>query len=213
MLRWGDQVTLTGLLKANDGPSETVTPMRFATLIRRKNGGEREAVRMRWGLVPPWVKDPNGPPIVHARAETIELKPTFQDAFFNRRGLLVVKTFNEGKEITPKRTEQHTISPDDGQPIAIAVVWERWGEKHGTLLETFAMVTVPANRLIGAITDRMPAVIAADNWGKWLGEEPGSVTELKALLVPFEGNWTMRPEKVPPPPNRSNTQDGQPSFL
>src|SRR6185295_5685146 len=115
--------------------------------------------------------------------------------FFHRRALVVVKTFNEGKEITPSKTEQHVILPDDGKPLAIAIIWERWGEKHGGALESFAMVTVPANALIGRITDRMPAVIAPEHWAKWLGEEPASVDELKGMLTPFEGDWTMRPEK------------------
>jgi putative SOS response-associated peptidase YedK len=32
------------------------------------------------------------------------------------------------------------------------------------------MVTVPPNKLIARITDRMPAVIAPNDWAKWLGE-------------------------------------------
>ena len=195
MMSWGELVTLADLIGAGEGPSETVTPMRFATVIRRGTAGAREVARMRWGLVPPWAKDPNRAPIIHARAETIEEKPTFRDAFLNRRGLVVVKTFNEGKEVSPNKTEQHRITPNDGKPVAIAVVWERWGEKHGAALETFAMVTVPANALIGTITDRMPAIIAPEHWVAWLGEEPASVGDLKAMLAPFEGNWTMRPEK------------------
>jgi len=70
------------------------------------------------------------------------------------------------------------------------------------------MVTVPANRLIGTITDRMPAIVAAEHWAKWLGEEPASVEDLKPMLVPLEGNWTMRPEKPP-----RKTDDNQPSLF
>ena len=73
--------------------------------------------------------------------------------------------------------------------------------KPGAPLETFAMVTVPPNRLIGTITDRMPAVIPYASWGKWLGEGGASVAELKTLLVPFEGNWTMQ-EELPRRPKR-----------
>jgi putative SOS response-associated peptidase YedK len=200
MMSWGEYVTLADLIGASDGPSETVTPMRFATVIRLGSAGAREAVRMRWGLVPPGVKDPNVSPFIHARAESIDERPTFAAAFRHRRGLIVVKTFNEGKEITPSKTEQHVIAPEDGTLLVIAVIWERWGELHGAALEAFAMVTVPANRLIGAITDRMPAIVPAEHWAKWLGEEPASVEDLKAMLVPFEGNWTMRPEKPPRPP-------------
>jgi putative SOS response-associated peptidase YedK len=162
---------------------------------------------MRWGLVPPSAKDPNRSPFIHARAESLDERPNFRDAFRRRRGLVVVRTFNEGKEITPHKTEQHTITPDDAKPLAIAVIWERWGEKHGGALESFAMVTVNANALIGTITDRMPAVIAPEYWGTWLGETPASLDALKAMLVPFEGRWAMRAEK--PLPSRIDGSDSQ----
>ena len=205
MMSWGAYVRLADLIGAIGGPSETVTPMRFATIIRLNASGAREAVRMRWGLVPPWAKDPNKGPMIHARAESIDERPAFADAFQRRRGLLVVKTFNEGKEITPSKTEQHTITPNDGNPVAIAVVWERWGEPHGAALECFAMVTVPANKLIATITDRMPAIVPPDEWAKWLGEDEASSAELKAMLQPFDGDWTMRPER-PARPKRNDPQ-------
>jgi putative SOS response-associated peptidase YedK len=118
----------------------------------------------------------------------------------HRRGLLVVRTFNEGKEVTPTKTEQYVVTPRDGKPIAIAVIWERWGEHHAGSLESFAMVTTAANALIGTITDRMPAVIAPEHWSKWLGEEPASIDELKAILQPFEGDWDMEPATRARPP-------------
>jgi putative SOS response-associated peptidase YedK len=199
MARWDGCVRPEDFARAPDGPADTVTPMRHASVIRLNAEGQRETAWMRWGLVPPWTNDPNRGPVIHARAETIEEKPLFREAFLYRRGLAVVRTFNEGKEIAANKTEQHTIAPNDGNPIAIAVVWERW--TGGAGLETFAMVTVPANRLITTITDRMPAVIPHDAWGKWLGEEPAGVEELKTLLVPFEGNWTMQ-EELPRRPKR-----------
>jgi putative SOS response-associated peptidase YedK len=210
MMGWGTYVQLADLIGNTSGPSETVTPMRFATVIRLDAAGKRQASRMRWGLVPPWAKDPNTASFIHARAESIEERPTYRDAFLYRRGLVVVQTFNEGKEITPTKTEQHIITANDSKPIAIAVIWERWGEPHGGMLETFAMVTVPPNRLIGTITDRMPAVIQPQQWGRWLGEEQVSVQELKDMLAPFDGDWTMEPAprtgRGSPPPSESDPQ-------
>lgn len=196
---WGGTVTLAELIGASTSPSETVTPMRFATVIRVGASGAREAVRLRWGLTPPGSRDPGRAPFIHARAESIDERPTFRDAFLRRRGLVAVKSFNEGKEIGPRKTEQHVIAPKDGTPLAIAVIWERWGEKHGAALESFAMVTVAANPLIASITDRMPAVVAPGDWAKWLGEEPASAAELKAMLVPRSGDWTMQAERTAPP--------------
>jgi putative SOS response-associated peptidase YedK len=201
MMSWGELVELADLQGSmGGGPIETVTPMRFASVIACDEQGRRKSVRMRWGLVPPGAKDPAAvKPHIHARAESLDVKRTFRDAFLNRRGLIAVTTFNEGREITPTRIEQHVLTPLDGKPIAIAVVWERWSERQGSSLLSFAMVTVPPNPLIATITDRMPAVIDDADWGKWLGEVPASVEELKVLLRPSERALDMRVATKPPP--------------
>jgi len=209
MKDWEAMVELAELvLSTSHGLSETITPMRVASVIRVNADGKREVARMRWGFVPANAADQNiGAQFIHARAETIEEKPTYRDAFFNRRGLVIVRTFNEGKEITPTKTEQHVITPRDGKPLAIAVIWERWRKLP---LESFAMVTTAANALIGTITDRMPAVIAPEHWGRWLGEEPASVDELKAILKPYEGDWDMEAAaraKSPAPKKPSAQQE------
>lgn len=183
---------------AADGDIETLTPMRLADVIACDAEGRRRSVRMRWGMVPPGAKDPHcAKPHIHARAETLDTKPTFRDAFLHRRGLVVCSTFNEGREITPTKTEQYVLTPLDGKPVAIAVVWERRMEQPGNALLSFAMVTVPPNALIGTITDRMPALIGADDWAKWLGETPETVAGLKAMLRPSDRALDMRRAERP----------------
>jgi putative SOS response-associated peptidase YedK len=206
MMSWGELVELADLQASIGGEAiETVTPMRFAGVITCDVQGRRKSVRMRWGLVPPDTKDPaTAKPHIHARAESLEAKPTFRDAFRNRRGLIAVTTFNEGREITPTKTEQHVLTPLDGKPVAIAVVWERWSERQGSSLLSFAMVTVPPNPLVATITDRMPALIDEPDWGRWLGEVPASVEELKALLRPSNRALDMRVATKPPPKPRGN---------
>jgi putative SOS response-associated peptidase YedK len=208
MMSWSELVSLADLLGAPAGDVQTVTPMRLATVITLDESGRRKAVKMRWGMVGRHAKDPmSGSKHIHARAETIDSLPTFREAFAHRRGLVVVSTFNEGKEITPSKTEQHVIAPRDGKPIAIGVVWERWTSHNAGELLTFAMVTVPANAPIATITDRMPAIIAAPDWSRWLGEEPASVEELKSMLQPFDGDWDMQPQaKAKPPPKPKTPQ-------
>lgn len=207
MMSWGELVTLADLVGAPASATEVVTPMRFATVIRLDAEGRREAARMRWGFVPAGTRDPSdGTRFIHARAESIEQKPTFREAFFKRRGLVVVNTFNEGKEITPTKTEQYVVTLKERSVTAIAVIWERWAEQGRGVLETFAMVTVPPNALIATITDRMPALIADGDWAKWLGEEPASVDELKAMLQPSDLAMDMAKATKPPPPAKPSAQ-------
>ena len=114
----------------------------------------------------------------------------------------MVHTFNEGEELPNGKTKQWVITPNDGQPIAIAVICEEWHNGAETL-QTFVQVTTPANALISRITDRMPAILPRDTWATWLGETDASLVEVKALLQTFEdgGNWTMteQPSNRRPP--------------
>lgn len=214
MLAWHTLVELSDL-QASTGPDgvETVTPMRPATVVALDADGKRRAVRMRWGLIPP---TPNRAtpdrrsPIIHARAETIDVKPAFRTAFAHRRGLVPVTTFNEGREVTPTKTEQYVLTPADGAPVAIAVVWEHRREPHGGGLFTFAMVTVPPNDLIGTITDRMPALIAAEDWPVWLGETAATHEDVKRLLRPSPRALAMR--RAEKPPSRKK-DDGQTTLF
>ena len=208
MMSWGELVTLADLIGAPAGATETVTPMRFATVICLNHEGRRVARRMRWGFVPLNANDPMvGTRHIHVRAETIETKPTFRDAFFQRRGLVVVNTFNEGKEITPTRTEQYVVTPRGRSATAIAVIWERW-ERRDEALETFAMVTVPPNPLIGTITDRMPAVVDDADWPVWLGEVEATADEIKACLRTSTLDMDMAKQGKPPPPPRPDSPQG-----
>jgi putative SOS response-associated peptidase YedK len=212
MFGWSEIVRLSDLIgKPADDRSERITPMRFANVVTLNDRGERVVVRMRWGLVPPWETNPNnGTKHIHARAETIETKKTFRDAFENRRGILIVKTFNEGKEITPTKTEQYTLAALDGEPMGIAVIWERWADPAGPELLTFAMVTTEPTELIGTITDRMVAEVPESNWPRWLGEEPATTDELKATLRPSRRGMRMEKEvkpKKPKPPKPAPTTD------
>jgi putative SOS response-associated peptidase YedK len=177
---------------------ETVTPVRDASVMVWEDG-VYNMKRMRWGFARKSAQAPGlRPDHIHARAETIDTLPTFADAFAHRRGLLIVKTFNEGEEVG-KKTVQHTITPNDGKPLAIAVIFERWEYDDGSELLTFVMVTTPPNPLIARITDRMPAVIEPKDWAVWLGEKPGHLEEIKALLITQNGDWSMDQETQPKP--------------
>jgi putative SOS response-associated peptidase YedK len=146
---------------------------------------------MRWGFSKP--ENPSfKPDHMHARAETIDTRPTFAEAFAERRGIVLVETFNEGEALDNGKTQQWVIRPKDRKPIAIAVIWEEWvGDTGGE--PTFVMVTVSPNQLIARITDRMPAILRQDDWGVWLGEVDAPLKDVKALLRTFddEGVWEM----------------------
>ena len=150
------------------------------------DGGERMVLPMRWGFPDP--KDWRRPRPIHARGETIDTMPAFASVFRDgQRGIVLAESFNEA----PDSGAQYVVTP--AGPIGVAFVWRRF-DIGDEFLFACVMVTVPANRLLcGLPTDRMPAVIAAEDWAVWLGEKPG---DAKACLRTVDDvRWTMSREE------------------
>jgi putative SOS response-associated peptidase YedK len=67
--------------------------------VIRFTNGERQLSPMRWGLLPPWTKDPKRAPLLNnARAETVADKPSFRSAFKSRRCIIPADGFYEWKK-------------------------------------------------------------------------------------------------------------------
>ena len=147
--------------------------------------GARTLDRLSWGLIPGWVKEANGgrKPI-NARAETVASLPSFCDAYERRRCLLPIDNFFEWKAIKGAKAKQpYAIAMKSGEPFGIAAIWENW-QRPGTeeWLRTFAVVTCPANELVAAIHDRMPVIIPAEAYVRWLSN---AAPDPRDLLVPY----------------------------
>jgi len=132
-----------------------------------------------WGLVPAWAKDNKG--IINARAETASRKPSFRDAFRQRRCLIVTDGFYEW--LRGKTKKPFYITLQDGQPFGMAGIYETT-LRDGVLHTTCAILTVAANSLVETCHDRMPAIIPKDKEDMWL--TPGTDIEmLEEILKPF----------------------------
>jgi putative SOS response-associated peptidase YedK len=217
MMSWSrvhDLADLVGGAAAGgiEDKEDFTTPMRFAEVIRLASSGRRETVRMRWGFADLKAKSPaDRPKHMHVRAETIDELPTFRGAFANARGIVLTKTFNIGEELPNGKTRQWIITPRNGEPIPLGVIWERWTHRTEGELLCFVMVTTPVDRLLSPLTDRMPFVIQPDQWAKWLGEEHASIRELKAIIQPFEGDWSI--EAAPLPGRRAFSRSDEPTLF
>lgn len=153
------------------------------------DGGERYVTAMRWGFPDP--RDARRPRPIHARAETIDTTPSFAAAFRDgQRGIVLMNSFNEA----PESGAQHVIDP--GEPVGVAFVWRRF-DIGGSPLLACVMVTVAANALLGGLpTDRMPAILAPQDWATWLGQDDAPPAAVKACLKTAEGaRWSMTPEE------------------
>ena len=74
----------------------------------------------------------------------------------------------------------------------MAGLWERWGEGDDAL-ESCTIVTTEANDLMASLHDRMPVILAAENYDLWLDPRQHDRDRLEALLCPYAGDMQAKP--------------------
>jgi putative SOS response-associated peptidase YedK len=164
----------------NVAPTDPLPVVRFDAKER-----QRSLDVMRWGLVPFWAKDFKvGFANINAKAEGIENKPAFREAFRQRRCLVPVDNFFEWKKIDGGK-QPYAIALKNRGIMALAGLWENWRSPAGERIRSFAIVTTEPNDLCAELHNRMPVVLAPEAWPVWLGEQPADEAELKALLAPY----------------------------
>ena len=104
-------------------PRYNIAPTDPVLAIRRDDAGGRVPGRLRWGLVPGrWAERRSGPPLINARAETLQRQPAFAESFRERRCLIPADGFYEWRDDERGKTPIWVSRPD-GDLFAFAGVW------------------------------------------------------------------------------------------
>jgi putative SOS response-associated peptidase YedK len=164
-------------------PRYNVAPSQSVQAIRMKEPSQREAVALRWGLIPAWSPEPRTAySTINARAESMADKPTYRQAFRQRRCLIPADGFYEWRKVG-SRKQPYCIAPADGRPLAFAGLWERW-ERDGQVVESCTILVTAANTLIAPIHDRMPVILDLTAETRWLDPTVTDPAALHPLWVP-----------------------------
>ena len=144
---------------------------------------------LRWGLVPPWARDPSiGFRMINARAETVADKPAFRTSFARRRCLILADGFYEWERAGRAKQPFH-VTRADGAPFAFAGLWTGWRDpavedEEQAWLRTCTIVTTTANERIAGIHPRMPVILEPGDEATWLDPETPAA-RLRELLAPL----------------------------
>jgi putative SOS response-associated peptidase YedK len=161
-----------------DLPRLIVSPTEAVPLVVSLDG-DRSVLAMRWGFLPAFYRTANGGPLlINARAEGIAEKPAFREAVRERRCLVPADGFYEWQGEKGAKTP-FVIRPRGGGLMAFAGVWQEWRGPDGWI-PTCAIITCPANELLAPVHDRMPVVIAPQDFALWLGEAGHGAARLMA---------------------------------
>jgi putative SOS response-associated peptidase YedK len=69
-----------------------------------------------------------------------------------------------------KRKQPYYLERRDGEPIALAGLWEEWRgpDRKGEPLRTVTIITTTPSATMAPVHDRMPVILPPSAWDAWL---------------------------------------------
>lgn len=136
-----------------------------------------------WGAPPQFIKNKTvAERIINVRAELIPEKPVLKKTMMKYRCLVPLSGFFGWKKIGKKTSVPWYIFSKSGALLSAAGLWEEYDDPDGNSFHTFTLITVPSNKVAGAITERMPVILLGDAERVWLNQN-STEADLIPLMV------------------------------
>lgn len=184
-----------------------VAPGQYVPAIRLHQG-ETEAVTMRWGFVPAWAEGrPQREPAHDVASDAIETSASYRLPWLgSQRCILPVAGFYVWQLTAERYRQPYFVQLSSRIVFGVAAIWDRSESKDGDVIESCAVITVPANELLAGIATperSMPVILRRRQYDAWLRGTPGAA---KALLQPYKAGW-MAAHSVSPRINSTAPND------
>jgi putative SOS response-associated peptidase YedK len=143
----------------------------------------RKLAPAKWGLVSNLGEHGRAKYSINAKAETVESRPTFAEAFAHRRCVIPANGFYE--RTGPKYARQpFWIHRCDGDLLLFAGLYQNRENNDDRSQATFTILTCAANSTLATIHNRMPVSLSDRDADDWMNPCEQAPLSLKRLLVP-----------------------------
>jgi len=159
-------------------------PTTALPVVRDTTGGGRELVLMQWGSSCGSQRT-TSPRIRLSTRKPKDCRPQRHIASPSRGPLpgAGVRLFRVGRSKTDR--QPHYFTRADGQPMALAGLWDRWRSKDKSeTKETFTIVTTEPSKFAAQFHNRMPLVLEPEIWDLWMKGDPDVAAAL--MMLPAE---------------------------
>ena len=174
---------LTGRFRLRDEPPDLarmeVRPTDPAPIVVREADGTRHVRPARFGLSVNWDRAP----VINARAETLQAKPTFRP-LLGSRCLVPASAYFEWRQDGRAR-RRNRIALEGEALMGFAGLFDA---------DRFVIITCAPTAALASVHDRMPAILPPEAEEPWLDPNTSSA-QLAALLAPFTGGIAAVEEK------------------
>jgi len=166
-------------------PRYNIAPTQPVLTVVNQPAG-RDAILMRWGLVPHWVKDPREfSVLINARAETIMEKPAFKSSIKNQRCVVPASGYYEWLREGGEKQPYH-LSLESGEMLALAGIYSTWKGPNGEEIDSMAIVTQEATGALADIHHRTPVHLNEEQMDLWLDTKRVTAKEAMTLIDPLD---------------------------
>jgi len=123
----------------------------------------------------------------------VTTSPAYRSSAQHKRCLIPMDGYYEwmpNPEAGPKaRKTPFYIYAEDGRPLFMAGLWSAWKPASATKTQlTCTVVTTDAVGELARVHDRMPLVLGAADWDRWLDpDQPAPARLLAAAPAPIAG--------------------------
>lgn len=183
--------------EAVDGwqPRYNIAPSQDVVMLGYENAsGVPELMTARWGLPPTGTRG-SAPKMlqINARAETVDQKVSFREAFRWRRCVVPADGYYEWVKSGGGR-QPYLVTLQDDSVFGFAGIWDSSGSSQADSSRSCAILTSEANALTQRIHARMPVILRQSAVAQWLDSSVEQAELLRPLLEPCpEASMTLSP--------------------
>ncbi len=183
---WNEYAEIRDAGWQEDFASYNIAPSQDVPVLRMIDG-TRHGSMLRWGLIPFFSRgEPPKYSTINARVENIETGPVWRGPWKRRqRCILPGSGFFEWHLSDSSTKQPFAIEVADQPVFGFAGLWDRSQKADGTAVESCAIITLPASKLMATIHNtkkRMPAILQIEARDTWLA---GSPMEARAALTQY----------------------------
>jgi len=143
----------------------------------------RKLLRAKWGLLSTPGNQGREQYSINARAETVEVRPAFAEAFSQRRCVIPASGFYEWAGPTYAR-QPYWVHRRDADLLLFAGLYANEELDSNKVVASFTILTCAANTTLATIHDRMPVILTDRDDDDWMNPLEKAPLALKRLLIP-----------------------------
>ncbi len=128
--------------------------------------------RFYWGTSPEWSKNKTlAEKVINVRVENLTDKPALVRAMKKNRCIVPADGFYAWKKVGKKTSVPYRFILNTNAIFSFAGMWEEYEDTEGHAIQTFMIFTMPADKIVGQIQERMPVILSRESEAVWLDKD------------------------------------------